>query len=199
MRPSAFARFLSYVYNLTNPKLGAATSLMTFLRALLAIGLCASCQGAWADQPHALNPFESISTIWVDVFVGESIGSVSREYIFVDQASRREAFQVALTQSLQSRLTERGFAVSPKETKDGLLSLGIWGHRVTPCGDPVPMCVYFIELSVVDLDWRPESACEDQRELDLSRRAIGVTVDAELERALTAEALLLLDVELPTP
>ncbi len=161
--------------------------------ALLAAFLFSGTLAALSVSP--LNPFDTVDQrVVVDVFVGESIGGVSRDHLFRGASNRRQHFREKLTAQLENILCLHGF--EPDSGAEDFVGVGIWGHQIPRTNGSIEY-VFFLELSVIDYDFDESAEHDCVRDFEVSRRAIGVIDDEKLEEVLISEALRLLNEQLP--
>jgi hypothetical protein len=148
-----------------------------------------------ATSASPVNPFDTIDkNILIDVKVGDSVGGAHERRLFERDAAREERFRQNLEGRMKETLRTHGF-----EHDSGALdfvAVGIWGHQVRGTEGTIEN-VYLLELTIRDHDYRDWAEAECERDLVISHRAIGVADERDLERVLTAEALRLLEIELP--
>ncbi len=163
------------------------------------LALLAAClfSGALADPSLSpLNPFDTVDQrVVVDVFVGESIGGVSRDHLFRGASDRRQHFREQLSAQLEDILRLHGF--EPDSGAEDFVGVGVWGHEVPRANGPIEY-VFFLELSVIDYDFDESAEQDCARDFEVSRGAIGVADDEKLEEILISEALRLLNEQLPS-
>jgi hypothetical protein len=142
----------------------------------------------------ALNPFDTIERLQVEVFVGEAIGSASGERLFGDDRERKEYFRDQLERSVETLIQSCGLQVDSEA--DDYVGVGIWGHQVPRPGNQIDN-VFLISITVTDIDWNPDAQEDCQRDLTQEVNAIGLATDDQLEQVLSSEVMRLLEEQLP--
>lgn len=147
-----------------------------------------------ATSVKPLNPFDTITDITVDVFVGDNVGSIHKNRLFYCEQKREDSFKAKLKTELEKVLQSAGFKTNPKA--DDALLIGIWGHQ-EPTRDGEILNVFLIEVTVIDIDYMPLSPCDDARDFSQTFKAIGVVGYDNLEKVLRSEIMRLLKEMLP--
>lgn len=160
---------------------------------LLIVGLA---HGGFSEATTAptLNPLDSVNELAVEVFVGHSVGSAHRTWLFEGEDGRHDEFVRSLTSEVESLLRRAGFRLA-EGAKDRVF-VGIWGHRDGRVAEEA-INVFLIEISLVDADYDPKAPCEEQKDLVQDIRRIGVAKLDNLEEVLRAESLAVLQEWLP--
>jgi hypothetical protein len=146
------------------------------------------------DSARALNPFDTVASVAVEVFIGDSVGSVRKDRLFDGEPSREDHFNDALSKKVEAVLRSAGIDA----TSDGedFLGIGIWGNQEQAASGQI-VNVFLVEVTATDMSFRPDSPCESQQDLSFTSKAIGLAPPDRLEEVLEAEVLRLLGEMLP--
>lgn len=156
----------------------------------LGILLMASALVVEGKSARSLNPFDRISQVELDIFVGETVGSTKKDSLFSGSPDAQELFEKTVTKDLEIAL--RKVRIEPVHGAEDFLGVGVWGHQEVSSDGKISH-VFFIEVTVIDVGFSSDSTCEEDQDLTLRSRAIGVASREMIVEVLRAESLRLVE------